>query len=408
MAAKHPGKTKYVLLVGDGAADYPLPELGGKTPLEIAQTPNMDRIAACMIGLVKTIPEGMEPGSDVANLSLLGYDPKVYHTGRAPFEAASMGVRLKASEVAFRMNLVTLDMKSDNEVFMVSHSSGDISTGEAKKIVEGLRKQMHVPGVKIYPGVAYRHLMVWHKGPEQAETIPPHDVLDQNMASYLNHAGENPIPGLIRLSWKYLGDHPVNMERRKKGLREANSIWLWGQGRAPKLPLFKDKYGLRGGVISAVDLLKGIGVYAGFEIIQVKGATGYLNTNYRGKAEGALKKLEYLDFVFVHVEAPDEASHNGNIREKIQAIEAFDEKVVGRIIAGLTRFEDYRIMVASDHFTPICLRTHSSEPAPFAWASKKEIESGRKGPSFSEKSASEPGLIFERGYDLMPAFLHNP
>ncbi len=397
--------TKYILLVGDGMADYPLPELNGKTPLETAKTPNMDRIAACRIGSAKTIPEGMEPGSDIANLSLLGYDPAVYHTGRAPFEAGSMGVKLNPSEVAFRMNLVTLDFKSARKIMMVSHSSGDITTQEAGRIVESLKKEMVIPAVRMFPGIAYRHLLVWDKGPENAETIPPHDVLDQDMSSYLNDTEHNPIPPLIRGSWEVLKDHPVNMAREKKGLKKANSIWLWGQGKAPELSLFKEKYGLSGGVISAVDLLKGIGFYAGFESIPVEGATGYLDTNYRGKAEGAVTGLEHLDFMFVHVEAPDEASHNGNIEEKIQAIEAFDEKVVGIVLEGMTQFDDYRIMVASDHFTPICKKTHTSEPAPFAWADKKELESGREGPGFTEESAKQSGLIFEKGHDLMPAFL---
>jgi 2,3-bisphosphoglycerate-independent phosphoglycerate mutase len=389
-------------------ADYPLPELGGKTPLEAAKTPNMDRIAACRIGLVKTIPKGMEPGSDVANLSLLGYDPRIYHTGRAPFEAASMGLELDPDDVAFRMNLVTLDQKSDREILMVSHSSGDISTGEASQIVESLRKEMTIPDVKIYPGIAYRHLLVWAQGPVEVETIPPHDVLDQDMSPYLNDAGQNPIPGLIRLSWQYLEDHPVNIERRKKGLKEANSIWLWGQGRSPKLSLFNDKFGLHGGVISGVDLLKGIGVYAGLEPIKVEGATGYLDTNYRGKGKGALLGLQHLDFMFVHVEAPDEASHNGNAREKIQAIEAFDEKVVGTVLDGLKAFEEYRIMVASDHFTPIVKKTHTAEPAPVAWASRRELESAPVGPRFTEKCAGESGLAFEAGQELMPAFLKSP
>ena len=396
---------KYILLVGDGMADYPLPELNGKTPLETADTPNMDRIAACRIGRAKTIPDGMEPGSDIANLSLLGYDPSVYHTGRAPFEAGSMGVKLEHSEVAFRMNLVTLDFRSESEIMMVSHSSGDITTREAGQIVESLIKEMAGPVVRIFPGIAYRHLLVWDEGPENAETIPPHDVLDRNMAFYLNGTDQNPIPVFIRRSWDILKDHPVNVEREKNGSKKANSIWLWGQGKAPELPLFKERYGLRGGVISAVDLLKGIGFYAGFESIFVEGATGYLDTNYRGKAEEAIKGLKHLDFMLVHVEAPDEASHNGNIEEKIQAIEAFDEKVVGTVLEGMAQFDDYRIMVASDHFTPICKRTHTGEPTPFAWAGKKEIRSGPEGPGFTEESASQSGLIFEKGHDLMATFL---
>ncbi|MFC1868768.1 cofactor-independent phosphoglycerate mutase [Thermodesulfobacteriota bacterium] len=397
-------KTKYIILVGDGMADYPLEELGGKTPLEAADTPNMDRIASCRIGLVKTIPEGMEPGSDVANISLLGYDPSLYHTGRAPLEAASMGVHLRDNDVAFRMNLVTLDRRSEDSIIMVSHSSGDISTEESSRIVNDLRKDLKIPGATIHSGVAYRHLLVWKNGPESAVTIPPHDVLDQDMADYLNSGSGNPVPGMIRESWRILKDHPVNMERRKTGLNEANSIWLWGQGKAPSLPPFRDMFGLEGGVISAVDLIKGIGVYVGFRPIFVEGATGYLNTNYRGKAEGALNGLKDLDLIFLHVEAPDEAGHNGNYKEKIQAIELFDEKVVGTILDGLREFVDYRIMVISDHFTPIIKKTHTGEPTPFSWASKAELESKPIGLPFTEKSAFESGLMFDTGHELMPVF----
>ena len=399
------GNIKFIVLVGDGMGDYPLDELGGKTPLQAAETPNMDRIAACRVGLVQTIPDGMEPGSDVANLSLLGYDPRVYHTRRAPFEAASMQVALKPDEVAYRMNLVTLDLNSDHEVIMVSHSSGDLPSEDARQIVDDLKKELKFPGTTIYQGVGYRHLLVWQNGPEEAATIPPHDVLGQNMAPYLNEASKNQVQRLIRSSWPILKHHPVNERRRQQKKNEANSIWLWGQGRAPKLPRFEDKYGVKGAVICAVDLLRGMGIYAGFEPIYVKGATGYLNTNYRGKAEAALQALSRLDFVFLHVEAPDEAGHAGNCKEKIEAIENIDRNVLGTVLKGLGRFDDFRIMVVSDHLTPIPKRTHSGEPTPFAWASKRELERSGAGAVFSEDSARQSGFLIEKGHELMDDFV---
>jgi 2,3-bisphosphoglycerate-independent phosphoglycerate mutase len=400
--------TKYIVLVGDGMGDYPLKELGGKTPLEAAETPNMDRIAACRVGLVRTIPEGMEPGSDVANLALLGYDPQVYHTRRAPFEAASMKVELKPDEVAFRLNLVTLDFNSDHDVIMVSHSSGDLPSEDARQIVDDLKENLKFPGTTIYQGVGYRHLLVWKKGPEEALTIPPHDVLGQNMAPYLHETGGNLVQRLIRNSWPILKNHPVNLRRRKQKENEANSIWLWGQGRAPELPRFVEKYGLKGAVICAVDLLRGIGIYAGFEPIYVEGATGYLNTNYRGKAEAALQALNRLDFVFLHVEAPDEAGHGGNWKEKIEAIENFDHKVVGTMLEGLQRFEDFRVMVVSDHLTPIPKRTHTPEPTPFAWATKTELMRSGSTAVFSEESARNSGLLVEKGHEMMDKFILEP
>jgi 2,3-bisphosphoglycerate-independent phosphoglycerate mutase len=242
-------------------------------------------------------------------------------------------------------------------------------------------------------------------GPEDATTIPPHDVLEQNLASYLNHDSGNPVPDLITHSWQVLKDHPVNLERKKRGMQTANSIWPWGQGKAPKLPSFQERYGLQGSVISAVDLLKGIGIYAGLVPIYVEGATGYLDTNYQGKVEAALDSLEESNFVFVHVEAPDEAGHHGDFREKIQAIENFDHKVVGPILKGLKKHREYRIMIVSDHFTPIVRRTHTREPTPFAWASKKEIEAGCSGFFFSEADAERSGQMFDRGYDLLCSFL---
>jgi 2,3-bisphosphoglycerate-independent phosphoglycerate mutase len=398
-------RRRYIILVGDGMADYPLKELRGKTPLEAAGTPNMDRVASCHIGLVRTIPAGMGPGSDVANLSLLGYNPALYLTGRSPLEAASMGVSLKENQVAFRMNLVTLEHRSEGRIIMISHSSGDISTPESGRILKSLKKGLKIPGIDIYPGVAYRHLLVWENGPEKAATIPPHDVLDQDMSGYLNRGSIDPVPAMIRKSWPLLNDHPVNLKRRHAGLNEANSIWLWGQGKAPAIPSFKDIYSLDGGVISAVDLIKGIGIYAGFRPIHVEGATGYLDTNYRGKAEGALKGIEDLDLVFLHVEAPDEASHNGSFEEKIQAIESFDREVVGVVLEGITKYDDCRVMVVSDHFTPIVKKTHTNEPAPFAWADGNELKAMRKKNVFTEYSAKVSGLFFESGPELMNAFL---
>ncbi|MBW2028205.1 MAG: cofactor-independent phosphoglycerate mutase [Deltaproteobacteria bacterium] len=398
-------RRKFVLLVGDGMADYPLEELNGKTPLEVANTPNMDLIASGRIGLVRTIPSGMEPGSDIANLSLLGYDPLKYHTGRGPLEAAAMGLRLGPGEVAFRMNLVTLEWASPAEIIMVSHNSGNLPTPEGSRIIETLKGEIEDPCITIYPGISFRHLLVWEDGPEAALTLPPHDYLGQNVASYLNSEDGNPITGFIRKSWPLLKDHPVNVKRRQEGNLAANSLWPWGQGRPPHLPLFEKNYGLKGGVISAVDLLHGIGVYAGFEPVPVEGATGYLDTNYGGKALEALKALERLDFIFLHVEAPDEASHNGSLKDKIQAIEDIDRKVLGPLLEGLRRFDDYRVMVTSDHLTPLIKRTHSPEPAPFAWAGKGEIEGNVRPAFFSEEDARKSGLFHEDGHDLLESFL---
>jgi 2,3-bisphosphoglycerate-independent phosphoglycerate mutase len=316
-----------------------------------------------------------------------------------------MGVSLRPNDVAFRMNLVTLDRKSSNETIMKSHGSGDISTEEAIKIVQTLKEELKIPGITLHSGVAYRHLLVWENGPEDALTIPPHDVLDQDMSEYLNQTSGNPIPALIRKSWEILKDHPINRKRRQKGLYEANSIWLWGQGKAPNLPLFREKYALTGSVVCAVDLIKGIGTYAGFNPVRVEGATGYLDTNYQGKAEAALASLKTRDFVLLHVEAPDEAGHSGNYKEKIRAIEAFDELVVGTVLKGLAGYKAYRVMVVSDHYTPIVKKTHTLEPPPFAWARKEELQSGADGLPFTEASALKSGLYFDKGYELMASFL---
>jgi len=398
-------QTKYVILVGDGMGDYPLEELGGRTPLEAAETPNMDRVAACGMGRVRTIPEGMHPGSDVANLSLMGYDPQRFLTGRSPLEAASMGVALAPDEVAFRMNLVTLERRSGGEAVITTHSAGDITTEEGRALVEALRGELEDDGIALHAGVAFRHLLVWRDGPQDAQTIPPHDVLEQNVASYLAAADRDPVAALIRRSWDLLESHPVNEERRRNGRSPATSIWLWGQGRPPVMPSFESRYGLRGGVISAVDLIKGIGIYAGFHTIPVEGATGFLDTNYEGKVREALRGLEIEDLIFLHVEAPDEAGHSGHAGIKVTAIERFDARIVGPMLNGLEALGlDYRVLVVSDHYTPIVRRTHTPEPAPFAWARKRELSEPRPGRPFTEAEAEKTGLLVDPGHGIMEAF----
>ncbi len=398
-------RTKYVILVGDGMADYPLEELGGRTCLEAAETPNMDRVASCGVGRVRTIPEGMEAGSDIANLSLMGYDPARYHSGRSPLEAASMGVALESDETAFRMNLVTLERRSESEAVITSHSSGDISTEEGRVLVEALREGLEEDQIALHAGVAFRHLLVWKNGPEKARTLAPHDVLGQNMAGYLGTADRDPVVALIRRSWEVLAGHPVNEERRRTGRSPATSIWLWGQGKPPDMPSFESVYGLSGGVISAVDLIKGIGLYAGFRPIPVEGATGFLDTNYEGKVEEALRGLERDDLVFLHVEAPDEAGHSGHAETKIKAVEYFDARVVGPVLEGLEALgTDYRVLVVSDHYTPIVRRTHTPEPAPFAWARKRELAETRPTRRFSEAEALKSGLLFDPGHEIVRAF----
>lgn len=396
---------KYVILLGDGMADYPLPELQGKTPLQAAHTPHMDRIAAeGTLGLIDTIPAGLTPGSDVANLSVLGYDPTVYHTGRGPLEAASMGVELTLDDVAFRCNLVTLG--ETTETVMEDFTAGHISSEEARRIVEDLGAELGSPETTFYPGVGYRHLMVYRGGPALLETTPPHDITGRPIAGRLPKGeGSDQIRRLMEHSRVILKNHPVNRDRAAQGKKTADSIWLWGEGRAPAMKPLTARYGIRGGIISAVDLLKGIGVYAGLEVVPVEGATGYTDTNYRGKAEGALAFLKDGDFVFLHVEAPDEMGHEGNIEGKIRAIEDFDREVVGTTLAGLASLGDFRVMILSDHPTPIELKTHSSDPSPFAILSSVDGENAGKGGSYNEASAGDTGIVVSPGHLLMDWFM---
>ncbi len=398
---------KYIILLGDGMADYPIKELGDKTPLEAAKTESMDAIASRgKTGMVNTIPQGLSPGSDIANLSILGYDPNRYYTGRSVYEAASAGVHLDQDDVAFRCNLVTLS-ENDGRTIMGDYSAGHITTDEAEKIIGELDQRLGNDEIRFYPGVSYRHLMVWKGGSDNLKTTPPHDISGREVAAHLPKGeGADRILQLMEDANNILKDNPVNRERVAASKSPASSIWLWGQGRPLSLPSFKERYGLTGSVISAVDLIKGIGISAGLSSIDVPGATGYLDTNYLGKAEYALKELEEKDFVFVHVEAPDEASHSGDLPNKIRAIEEFDEKVVKTVLEGMRKFGEYKIMVLPDHRTPVVKKTHTSEPVPFAFCGSADLmRDARQHTTFCEVSAEKSGLFVGNGFDLMDVFV---
>jgi 2,3-bisphosphoglycerate-independent phosphoglycerate mutase len=398
---------KYIILLGDGMADYSIDDLKGKTPLEYARTPYMDWIAANgTVGLIDTIPEGLTPGSDVANLSVLGYDPVKYHTGRGPLEAASMGVILESSDVAFRCNLVTLS--SDKPTIINDFTSGHITSEEARVIIEDMNRKLGSSRVRLYPGVGYRHLMVVKGGSAVLSTTPPHDIVGKEIEHYLPKGeGSDTIIEIMNRSREILKDHPVNQKRISDGKNPANSLWLWGQGRSPEMNTLRDRFGLKGGVISAVDLLKGIGHYAGLEALPVEGATGYTDTNYSGKAVRALKYLENNDFIFLHVEAPDEMGHEGNTEGKITAIENFDEKVVGRVLEAMKERGDFRIAVLSDHPTPVHVRTHVSDPSPVAVYSSVTGENLMNCDLFGEKSAKEGHVMISPGHLFIEYFIND-
>jgi 2,3-bisphosphoglycerate-independent phosphoglycerate mutase len=396
---------KYIILQGDGMADYPLEALGGKTPLEAARTPNMDWLAAHGVyGIAHVIPEGFPPGSDVGNMSIMGYDPAVYHTGRSPLEAASMGVALGPNDIAFRCNLVTLG-GGGKETFMEDFTSGHISTDEAADLIRDLDRELGGNGIEFFPGVSYRHLMVWRNGKEKMETTPPHDITDQKTAAYMPEGdGAERLLLMMAGSQRILAEHPVNKKRQANGYRRATSIWLWGQGRAPQLPPLTKRFGIRGGVISAVDIIHGLGVYAGLERIDVPGITGFLDTNYVGKGEYAVRSLEKNDLVFVHVEATDEAGHMGDVEKKIQALEDFDEKVVGTVLKGLALRNDYRILLMPDHPTAIELKTHVSDPVPFVlFSAEAPQNNGNVG--YNEKDAVSTGIVAKKAHRLMEALI---
>ena len=396
---------KFIILQGDGMADYPLDVLGGKTPLEAARTPNMDWLAARGVyGLAHVIPKGFPPGSDVGNMSIMGYDPAVYHTGRSPLEAASMGVTLGPKDIAFRCNLVTLTGHGSDTV-MEDFTAGHITTEEARTIIADLAGALGGDGIEFYPGVSYRHLMVWRNGKEKMQTTPPHDITDQKISGFMPAGdGADRLLKLMEASQAVLADHPVNQTRRTQGQRSATSIWLWGQGRAPALPPLTKRFGIKGGVISAVDIIHGLGVYAGLQRIVVPGITGFLDTNYRGKGEYGVKSLENNDFVFIHVEATDEAGHMGDVEKKIQALEDFDEKVVGTVLKGMAHRRDWRVLLMPDHPTAIALKTHVSDPVPFVLYSPQEPRNnGTVG--YNERDAAKTGVVAKQAFKLMEALI---
>ncbi len=396
-------------------ADRPHPGLKGKTCLQAAKTPNLDQIATLgQTGMVHTVPEGFPPGSDVANLTVMGYDPRKYYTGRSPLEAASIGVELGMEDIAFRCNLVTLRItggkssggRRGRHAVMEDFSGGHISTEEASLLIEEIDSKLGSDSVRFYPGVSYRHLMVWRGGREKMECTPPHDIHDKDIQDYLPRGdGDETINRLMEASVDLLTAHPINKKRLESGKRPVNSIWLWGQGRRPSMPTFREKYRIEGAMISAVDLTKGIGIYAGFEVINVPGATGWIDTNYVGKAEHALWALKTKDIVYVHVEAPDEAGHTGDLKNKVRAIEDFDEFIVGNIMHGMKQFDEYRILVLPDHPTPLEIRTHTNEPVPFAIYDNRNERKGEP-ISYDERIAyRKDALVFKEGYRLMDHFL---
>lgn len=397
---------KYIVMLGDGMADYPVEALGGRTPLEAAKKPNIDRLAQhAELGMAKTVPEGMKPGSDVANLSAMGYNPLDCYTGRSPLEAVSIGIQMSDTDVAFRCNLVTLsDEPEYSDKTMVDYSSGEITTEEAAELIRAVDEAFRTDEILFYPGISYRHCMIWHEGPVGLDLTPPHDISDRKVTEYL--PGNPVILDLMKRSYDVLKDHPVNQARKARGLNPANSIWLWGEGTKPGVSLFEKTYGVKGSVISAVDLIKGIGICAGMKVIEVEGATGNIDTNFRGKSEAALQTLlDGQDLVYIHVEAPDECGHHGDLEGKVRAIELIDELVVGPLLKGLEAAgEAYSILVMPDHPTPLAIKTHISDPVPYLlYRSTDPVESGIE--TYTENTAKSTGRYVEQGQSLMEKLL---
>lgn len=393
---------KYFIVLGDGMADEPIEELGGKTPLAYASTPAMDGLSKkSEIGLCHTIPEGMKPGSDTANLSVLGYNPRQYYTGRSPLEALSIGVDMKNTDIALRCNIVTVsddDLPYEKKT-IIDHSSSEISTEDASVLVEALKAQLESDSYKYYVGTSYRHLTIWDKG-RVVELTPPHDILGKVIGEYLPQ--EEKLKDMMRKSYDILNNHPLNIERAKKGLNKANSIWFWGAGTRPQLTSFEEKFNKKGVMISAVDLLKGIAVGADMKVVQVEGADGTLHTNYTGKAMAAVKELteNNYDFAYIHIEAPDEMGHQGSVPNKIEAIESIDAKVIKVVKEQMEKAgTDYRLLVMPDHPTPICCRTHTSDPVPYMlYDSSRELDETW---DYNEAEAKKSGNVIANGFEII-------
>jgi 2,3-bisphosphoglycerate-independent phosphoglycerate mutase len=399
---------KYLMLVPDGCADRPVPILGGKTPLEAADMKYINALAGISeVGMVKTIPDGIFPGSDAANLSVMGFDPVVYLTGRSPLEAVSMGIEMSDSDVAFRVNLVTLEGDGEYEDLIIKdHSSGDIPSEEARVLMEMIEKELSCEDIHFYPGISYRHALIAANGHTEYELTPPHDILTKRIANYLPSGRDaKRIEMLMRKSYELLKKHPLNLERTRKGLNPANSIWIWGQGKKPSLPSFQSLYGLKGAIVAAVDLIKGIGLCAGLSAITVPGATGTLLTNYKGKADCTINAFRNgCDFVYIHVEAPDECAHQGDLEGKLESLKHIDEVIFKPVLDYLDESgEPYRILIVPDHRTPMELRTHTSEPVPFVLFDSETRFAEDPEKTFSE-SSGEKGGYYESGHALAKRF----
>lgn len=399
---------KYVVVLYDGMADYPVPALGGKTPMMAAKKPNFDMLASKgEVGLVRTVAPGLKPGSDVANLSVLGYDPKICYTGRSPLEAVSIGVDLLDDDVTLRCNIVTLsDEENYEDKTMIDYSAGDISSAEAKEIIDSVQEAFGNDTFRFYNGVSYRHCLVWHKGTtDLGNMTPPHDISGKVIGEYLSDSeNAKELIGMMKKSYDLLKNHPTNLKRISEGKRPANSIWLWGEGNKPRLEEFEKEYGLKGSIISAVDLLKGIGLSAKMSVPDVEGATGYIDTNFEGKARKAVEELENgSDLVYIHIEAPDECGHRNEPENKVKAIEMIDSRVLPIVLEGLEKYDDYKIMILPDHPTPIVTMTHASDPVPYMIYHKKNEKKGVE--TINEETAKETGNFIENGPTIMRHFI---